>query len=104
MRHVQSNQAVDSNICVCSAATAIDFLQHCEIDGDLKYRNVLVSLFFCPSSALSSLYGIVGACTSNDVTSVLVALQQAIANRQRNTLDVELDDLAEVTGLVPCRT
>lgn len=48
MRHVQSSQAVDSNICMCSAATAIDFLQHCEIDGDLKYRNVLVSLFFCP--------------------------------------------------------
>ena len=47
MRRVQSNQAVDSNICMCSAATAIDFLQHCEIDGDLKYRNVLVSLFFC---------------------------------------------------------
>ena len=34
-------------VCICSAATAIDFLQHCEIDGDLKYRNVLVSLFFC---------------------------------------------------------
>lgn len=82
------------------AATAIDFLQHCEVDGDLKYRNILVRKGKTPHLCMFRSMLSRASCLLIGYDTLGASVwQQAIANRHRSTLEINLDDLAEVRCL-----